>query len=209
MIADSAKFHNLQVSYDVSSWTEPEVASWVSSLDIGIDSDVIDSLTQCFLLNHINGRRLLMLTATDLCNLGVQSVGYRVSLIQEIQRLCLDNERLINFPPLSIERNGSQSRLKVKSTVQLRDTRKGTVNMTLLYGFYVRASPATLREMSDGSKYVGDCEITLCLSNDERILPLIVEFRPIVHFHLGNIEFLLTLTMKIAKILIHSSLMSC
>lgn len=123
--------------------TEPEVVNWLTHLDIEIDSDALDRLSLIFLQNHIDGRRLLMLTENDLLHMGVDSFGYRKTLYGEIQRLGLNNQRLINFPPLSHSSNTvSSGHIRSKSLQSGGiDTQRSTINMTLLFGFYVRPSP--------------------------------------------------------------------
>jgi sterile alpha motif and leucine zipper-containing kinase AZK len=88
-------------THDVAFWTEEDVADWV--YDIGHSENgpgEIHVYAELFKDNHISGRRLFLLTADDLLQIGIFSVGHRREILKEIDDLKFDNDRLLHFPPL-------------------------------------------------------------------------------------------------------------
>lgn len=97
--------------HDVTLWDEEEVADWVYSLGKGQRTDLA-GYAELFAKNHISGKRLFLLTDSDLLQIGVLSVGHQRELMDEIERLRQDNHRLMHFPPLSLTNLKSPSRPK-------------------------------------------------------------------------------------------------
>uniref|UniRef100_A0A8C1LEH9 Sterile alpha motif and leucine zipper containing kinase AZK n=1 Tax=Cyprinus carpio TaxID=7962 RepID=A0A8C1LEH9_CYPCA len=95
---------------------------------------VTEDLTQCdgelqryaeiFRQNHITGQRLLLLSETDMRDLGVTSKGHIIHLKTEIEKLAHDYLNLFHFPPLIKEAE--------------EEWRK-TVNLELVFGYHWKA----------------------------------------------------------------------
>ncbi|XP_033762114.1 mitogen-activated protein kinase kinase kinase 20-like [Pecten maximus] len=115
-------------SYDVNTWREVDVYQWVRQLHNGHTNDLA-MYADLFINNHITGRRLLLMTQTDLKNMGIMSVGHILELFTEIELLKAHNHRLLNFPPLS-------SNVPNKDRATSPVNRKVTV--TCIFGHHLR-----------------------------------------------------------------------
>ncbi|XP_060079774.1 mitogen-activated protein kinase kinase kinase 20-like [Ylistrum balloti] len=115
-------------SYDVNSWREVDVYQWVRQLHNGHTNDLA-MYADLFINNHITGRRLLLMTQTDLKNMGITSVGHILELFTEIELLKAHNHRLLNFPPLSAN---VQNKERAASPVNRK------VTVTFIFGHHLR-----------------------------------------------------------------------
>uniref|UniRef100_A0A8C2EXD3 Sterile alpha motif and leucine zipper containing kinase AZK n=1 Tax=Cyprinus carpio TaxID=7962 RepID=A0A8C2EXD3_CYPCA len=79
---------------------------------------------EIFRQNHITGQRLLLLSETDMRDLGVTSKGHIIHLKTEIEKLAHDYLNLFHFPPLIKEAE--------------EEWRK-TVNLELVFGYHWKA----------------------------------------------------------------------
>ncbi|KAK7109216.1 hypothetical protein V1264_013299 [Littorina saxatilis] len=105
-------------------------------MQLGSSGHYVDiaQYAELFLQNHINGRRLLRLTPTDLQAMGIASVGHVLDLITEMELLKAHNLRLLNFPPLAKETTASL----VAMAAEQRQ-----VNLTLIFGHHLRSGPTS------------------------------------------------------------------
>ncbi|XP_065053737.1 mitogen-activated protein kinase kinase kinase 20-like [Rhopilema esculentum] len=110
---------------DLSDWSEDDVHIWMQQLG----NEAVDLYQYADVLkdNHINGRRLLMLTIEDLKEMGILSYGHRMDLFDHIQKLWDEMEHLLHFPPLLM--SGQQE-------TQCDDCT--CITMTLLFGNHCR-----------------------------------------------------------------------
>ncbi|XP_006818517.1 mitogen-activated protein kinase kinase kinase 20-like [Saccoglossus kowalevskii] len=130
-ILEQHHFNSHQVDHDLNSWSEAQVYDWM--LQLGVDGSYLSDLTKyasIFRMNNINGHRLLLLTEDDLKAMGIVSVGHRVDLITEIDRLKMCYLRLLHFPPLSVA--VGQTKQPPSSPVQK------IVSLTLIFGNHCR-----------------------------------------------------------------------
>ncbi|XP_076460494.1 mitogen-activated protein kinase kinase kinase 20-like [Babylonia areolata] len=116
--------------HDVNTWRDVDVYQWVMKL--GSTGHYVDiaQYAECFLQNHINGRRLMRLTKNELRSMGVTSVGHIMDLSTEIELLKAHNTRLLNFPPLAKETAASLFNMP---------SEQKTVSLTLIFGHHLRA----------------------------------------------------------------------
>uniref|UniRef100_A0A669CGB8 Mitogen-activated protein kinase kinase kinase 20 n=1 Tax=Oreochromis niloticus TaxID=8128 RepID=A0A669CGB8_ORENI len=105
---------------DIYTWTEEHVVG-DSACDMQLYADL-------FKENHITGRRLLLLTETDMRDMGVKSKGHVMHLKCEIEKLTNDYLGFVHFPPL----------LKVSSSDELEKEveQSKTVNLELVFGYH-------------------------------------------------------------------------
>jgi len=110
---------------DLNDWTEDDVHTWMQQLG----NEAVDLCQYADVLkdNHINGRRLLMLTIDDLKEMGILSYGHRMDLFDRLQRLRDELEHLIHFPPLQ---------LVTHQELQAGDN--PLITLTLLFGNHCR-----------------------------------------------------------------------
>uniref|UniRef100_A0A6Q2ZKS7 Protein kinase domain-containing protein n=1 Tax=Esox lucius TaxID=8010 RepID=A0A6Q2ZKS7_ESOLU len=88
---------NLQIH----SWTEEHVYFWMQQIfGEGEGTWGMQLYGDLFKENHITGKRLLLLTETDMRDLGVKSKGHIIHLKSEIEKLTNDYLGLFHFPPL-------------------------------------------------------------------------------------------------------------
>ncbi|ESO97139.1 hypothetical protein LOTGIDRAFT_174573, partial [Lottia gigantea] len=122
-------------NHDVKTWREVDVHQWVMLLGNNGHTCDLAQYADLFLANNITGRRLLKLQQTDLCDMGITSVGHYVDLHSEIELLKAHNYRLLNFPPLSpmeIKQVSSEPEPGLL-TVPHR-----TISLTLIFGHHIR-----------------------------------------------------------------------
>ncbi|XP_046544214.1 mitogen-activated protein kinase kinase kinase 20-like [Haliotis rubra] len=115
-------------THDVNTWREVDVYQWVMQLGSADHTRDLVQYADRFLQHNINGRRLLKLSQNDLTIMGVKSHGHVLDLHMEISLLKAHNQRLLNFPPLSME----------QSAAQAGNSDFKTVTLTLIFGHHVR-----------------------------------------------------------------------
>uniref|UniRef100_A0A8C7PH52 Protein kinase domain-containing protein n=1 Tax=Oncorhynchus mykiss TaxID=8022 RepID=A0A8C7PH52_ONCMY len=98
----------------IHSWTEEHVGA--SGMQLYGD---------LFKENHITGKRLLLLTETDMRDLGVKSKGHIMHLKREIEKLTNDYTVLFHFPPL----------MKDECSEEEEERRK-IVHLELVFGYH-------------------------------------------------------------------------
>uniref|UniRef100_A0A8C1HWE8 Mitogen-activated protein kinase kinase kinase 20 n=1 Tax=Cyprinus carpio carpio TaxID=630221 RepID=A0A8C1HWE8_CYPCA len=85
---------------------------------------------EIFRQNHITGQRLLLLSETDMRDLGVMSKGHIIHLKTEIEKLAHDYLNLFHFPPLI--KDGL-------ATEEAEEEWRKTVNLELVFGYHWKA----------------------------------------------------------------------
>uniref|UniRef100_A0A8C7LD24 Mitogen-activated protein kinase kinase kinase 20 n=1 Tax=Oncorhynchus kisutch TaxID=8019 RepID=A0A8C7LD24_ONCKI len=99
----------------IHSWTEEHVGA--SGMQLYGD---------LFKENHITGKRLLLLTETDMRDLGVKSKGHIMHLKREIEKLTNDYMVLFHFPPL----------MKDECAEEEEEERRKIVHLELVFGYH-------------------------------------------------------------------------
>uniref|UniRef100_A0A8C2EWD3 Sterile alpha motif and leucine zipper containing kinase AZK n=1 Tax=Cyprinus carpio TaxID=7962 RepID=A0A8C2EWD3_CYPCA len=102
----------------IHSWTEEHVRVCC------VGDGELQRYAEIFRQNHITGQRLLLLSETDMRDLGVTSKGHIIHLKTEIEKLAHDYLNLFHFPPLIKEAE--------------EEWRK-TVNLELVFGYHWKA----------------------------------------------------------------------
>uniref|UniRef100_A0A8C1MBV2 Sterile alpha motif and leucine zipper containing kinase AZK n=1 Tax=Cyprinus carpio TaxID=7962 RepID=A0A8C1MBV2_CYPCA len=82
-----------------------------------------------FKQNHITGQRLLLLSETDMRDLGVTSKVHIIHLKTEIEKLTHDYLNLFHFPPL----------IKACGLLEAEEEWRKTVNLELVFGYHWKA----------------------------------------------------------------------
>ncbi|XP_069052893.1 mitogen-activated protein kinase kinase kinase 20 isoform X1 [Lepisosteus oculatus] len=116
-------------SLDIYSWAEDHVYFWMQQV-FGEGESLCD--LQCyadlFKEHHITGKRLLLLTETDMKDMGIKSKGHIIHLKTAIEKLTNDYLGLFHFPPLIKD---------AESDVEEDD--KKIVNLELVFGYHLKA----------------------------------------------------------------------
>ncbi|KAF7709561.1 mitogen-activated protein kinase kinase kinase 20 isoform X1 [Silurus meridionalis] len=109
-------------------WTEEHVYFWMSQIfgTDGVECEM-QRYADVFKKNHITGRRLLLLTETDMRDMGISSKGHIIHLKAEIEKLTNDYLALFHFPPL------------IKDEWDIEEEKQSwrkTVNLELVFGYH-------------------------------------------------------------------------
>ncbi|XP_053483012.1 mitogen-activated protein kinase kinase kinase 20 isoform X1 [Ictalurus furcatus] len=109
-------------------WTEEHVYFWMSQIfgTGGVDCEM-QRYADVFKKNHITGRRLLLLSETDMRDMGISSKGHIIHLKAEIEKLRNDYLALFHFPPLTKEEWDREEEEK---------SWRKTVNLELVFGYH-------------------------------------------------------------------------
>ncbi|KAM5265095.1 mitogen-activated protein kinase kinase kinase 20 isoform 1-T2 [Hipposideros larvatus] len=115
-------------SFEIGSWTEDDVYSWVQQLvRKGDSSEEMCVYATLFKENNITGKRLLLLEEEDLKDMGIVSKGHIIHLKSAIEKLTHDYLNLFHFPPLTKDSVGEPEENEEK-----------TVNLELVFGFHLK-----------------------------------------------------------------------
>ncbi|KAJ8282430.1 hypothetical protein COCON_G00049490 [Conger conger] len=112
---------------NIYAWTEEHVHFWMSQMNFGAGQGVCDMqmYAELFKENHITGRRLLLLTETDMKDLGVRSKGHIIHLKSEIEKLTNDYLGLFHFPPLRKDEGAEEE-----------EDEKKVIGLELVFGYH-------------------------------------------------------------------------
>uniref|UniRef100_A0A9J8AS80 Mitogen-activated protein kinase kinase kinase 20 n=1 Tax=Cyprinus carpio carpio TaxID=630221 RepID=A0A9J8AS80_CYPCA len=108
----------------IHSWTEEHVRVCC------VGDGELQRYAEIFRQNHITGQRLLLLSETDMRDLGVMSKGHIIHLKTEIEKLAHDYLNLFHFPPLI--KDGL-------ATEEAEEEWRKTVNLELVFGYHWKA----------------------------------------------------------------------
>uniref|UniRef100_A0A8C6PX62 Sterile alpha motif and leucine zipper containing kinase AZK n=1 Tax=Nothobranchius furzeri TaxID=105023 RepID=A0A8C6PX62_NOTFU len=122
---------------DIYTWTEEHVVSIYLYADLFKD-------------NHITGKRLLLLTDSDMRDMGIKSKGHVMHLKAEIEKLANDYLGFLHFPPL----------LKLEKEVE----QSKTVNLELVFGYHWK--PGTGQSTNITFSHVIIIDYTVNYEND-------------------------------------------
>eukprot|EP00112_Aurelia_sp_Birch-Aquarium-sp1_P002098 Seg1228.1 transcript_id=Seg1228.1/GoldUCD/mRNA.D3Y31 product="Mitogen-activated protein kinase kinase kinase 20" protein_id=Seg1228.1/GoldUCD/D3Y31 len=154
---------------DLKDWTEDDVHAWMQQMG----NEAVDLYQYADVLkeNHINGRRLLMLTIDDLKEIGILSYGHRMDLFDLIQRLRDEMEHLAHFPPL-----------QVVSNQELYCSDCPVITLTLLFGNHCRlgATPMDHKWKMFLEVDADDSALT-CIKDVTFHLPTSLEYYTVTH----------------------------
>uniref|UniRef100_A0AAV2JZV8 Rap guanine nucleotide exchange factor 4 n=1 Tax=Knipowitschia caucasica TaxID=637954 RepID=A0AAV2JZV8_KNICA len=106
---------------DIYTWTEEHVYFWMQQL-FGEGESACSGMqgyADLFKENHITGQRLLLLTESDMRDMGVKSKGHVIHLKGEIEKLANDYLGLVHFPPLFKEELEKQVELSKSIKLEL------------------------------------------------------------------------------------------
>ncbi|XP_035264909.1 mitogen-activated protein kinase kinase kinase 20 isoform X1 [Anguilla anguilla] len=111
---------------NIHAWTEEHVHFWMRQIfAAGKGACDMQMYADLFKENHITGRRLLLLTETDMKDLGVKSKGHIIHLKSEIEKLTNDYLGLFHFPPLRKDEGAEEE----------EDERK-VIGLELVFGYH-------------------------------------------------------------------------
>ncbi|XP_061142891.1 mitogen-activated protein kinase kinase kinase 20 isoform X1 [Syngnathus typhle] len=110
---------------DIYTWTEEHVYFWMQQI-FGEDASGYGMHLYADLLrdNHITGKRLLLLSESDMRDMGIKSKGHVMHLKSEIEKLTNDYLGLVHFPPL----------LKEELENEVENSKR--VNLELVFGYH-------------------------------------------------------------------------
>ncbi|KAJ8012765.1 hypothetical protein DPEC_G00046270 [Dallia pectoralis] len=116
----------------IHTWTEEHVFFWMEQIfGEGEGTQDMQLYSDLFKENHITGKRLLLLTETDMRDLGVKSKGHIIHLKSEIEKLTNDYLGLFHFPPLIKDEWAEE--------VEEEDEGRKTVHLELVFGYHWKA----------------------------------------------------------------------
>ncbi|KAG7466875.1 hypothetical protein MATL_G00146940 [Megalops atlanticus] len=115
---------------DIYGWTEEHVYFWMQQIfRAGEGPCDMQLYADLFKENHITGRRLLLLTETDMRDLGVRSKGHIIHLKSEIEKLTHDYLGLFHFPPL----------MKDEEEEEEEEEEGKIISLELVFGYHWKA----------------------------------------------------------------------
>ncbi|XP_072541935.1 mitogen-activated protein kinase kinase kinase 20 isoform X1 [Salminus brasiliensis] len=115
----------------IHAWTEEHVHFWMSQIfGTGEAECEMQLYADIFMQNHITGRRLLLLSESDMRDMGITSKGHIIHLKAEIEKLTNDYLGLFHFPPLTKDEWAQEEE---------EEGRRKTVNLELVFGYHWKA----------------------------------------------------------------------
>ncbi|KAH6939139.1 hypothetical protein HPB50_016111 [Hyalomma asiaticum] len=79
--------------HDVNTWTVDHVFLWVQQLGCDDATKDLEQYAEVFRFQQISGKRLLLLTVEHLKDMGIAPLGHRLALMDEIEKLAMENRR--------------------------------------------------------------------------------------------------------------------
>ncbi|XP_061736007.1 mitogen-activated protein kinase kinase kinase 20 isoform X2 [Nerophis ophidion] len=110
---------------DIYTWTEEHVFFWMQQI-FGAEESAcgMQLYADLFQDNHITGKRLLLLSESDMRDMGIKSKGHVMHLKSEIEKLTNDYLGLVHFPPL------------LKDELENQVDSSKSVNLELVFGYH-------------------------------------------------------------------------
>nr|XP_061826614.1 mitogen-activated protein kinase kinase kinase 20-like [Nerophis lumbriciformis] len=110
---------------DIYTWTEEHVYFWMQQI-FGAEESAcgMQLYADLFQDNHITGKRLLLLSESDMLDMGIKSKGHVMHLKSEIEKLTNDYLGLVHFPPL------------LKDELENQVDISKSVNLELVFGYH-------------------------------------------------------------------------
>lgn len=150
--------------HDVNTWTVDHVFLWVQQLGCDEATKDLEQYAELFRNQHIAGKRLLLLTVEHLKDMGIAALGHRLALMDEIEKLAMENRRKFEISQresMSHDRSSSTFGSSALGSVSLASmtsfgslgsrapsksapaSEQALLRLTLLFGTHVRlgASP--------------------------------------------------------------------
>lgn len=79
--------------HDVNTWTVDHVFLWVQQLGCDEATKDLEQYAELFRSQQIAGKLLLLLTVEHLKDMGIAALGHRLALMDEIEKLAMENRR--------------------------------------------------------------------------------------------------------------------
>ncbi|XP_020620971.1 mitogen-activated protein kinase kinase kinase MLT-like isoform X2 [Orbicella faveolata] len=127
--------------HDVNAWSESDVCLWLQQVAQNSGHKDLIMYVPLFQDNHITGRRLVLLTEDNLKALGVESLGHRIELMEQIGHLRSESESMMHFPPLQ-SKDGC-SLVNGNPTNQQQQQQQQQLTLILMFGNHCRMGQST------------------------------------------------------------------
>ncbi|KAL1440892.1 hypothetical protein MTO96_009063 [Rhipicephalus appendiculatus] len=180
--------------HDVNTWTVDHVFLWVQQLGCDDATKDLEQYAEMFRFQQISGKRLLLLTVEHLKDMGIAPLGHRLALMDEIEKLAMENRRKFEMSQRESLSHGHTSSTFGSSALGTASFASMTtsfgslgsrvpsgptsvsepmlVRLTLLFGSHVRlgASPREHKwkafvELDTGETYLAGDMAARCISN--------------------------------------------
>lgn len=180
--------------HDVNTWTVDHVFLWVQQLGCDDATKDLEQYAELFRSQQIPGKRLLLLTVEHLKDMGIAPLGHRLALMDEIEKLAMENRRKFEMSQRESMSHGRTSSTFGSSalgsasfasmttsfgslgsrmpSVPMSISEPMLLRLTLLFGSHVRlgASPREHKwkafvELDTGETHLASDAAARCISN--------------------------------------------
>ncbi|XP_062389811.1 mitogen-activated protein kinase kinase kinase 20 isoform X1 [Sardina pilchardus] len=131
-LVEQSNTPQLLPNLEIHTWTEDHVHFWMQQI-FGAGEGGCEMLlyADMFKKNHITGKRLLLLSETDMRDMGITSKGHIIHLKTEIEKLANDYLGLFHFPPLVKDEWAQEE--------EEEEERSKIVSLELVFGYHWKA----------------------------------------------------------------------